>query len=166
MKIYIGPYNDLDSEDEREIKIELDPYDTWNLDHTLSLIIHPLLVQLKETKHGSPYVDDEDVPENLRSTAAAPKENDWDTDSCHHDRWDWVMDEMIWAFAQDADDEELFQHNVDNLKMTIDGGKITFGIEDPSKPEYFYDKDGHKAHEARKSNGRRLFAKYYPALWD
>ena len=164
MKIYIGPYSD---DDERDIKIELDPYDTWNLDHTLSLIIHPLLVQLKETKQGSPYVDDDDVPEHLRSTAAAPKENEWDTDSCHHDRWDWVMGEMIWAFEQHkGDDEELFQHNVDNLKMTMDGGKVTFGIEDPSKPEYYYDKDGHKKHEERKLRGRMLFAKYYDGLWD
>ena len=164
MKIYMGPYED---DIERKISIELDPYDTWNLDHTLSLIIHPLLVQLKETKQGSPYVDDDDVPENLRSTAAAPKENDWDTDSLHFDRWDWVMDEMIWAFKQDkSDDENLFHHNTGNLKMTIDDGKLTFGIEDPTKPEYFYDKDGHKAHEARKSNGRRLFAKYYYGLWD
>lgn len=163
MKIYMGPYED---DVKRKVEIEIDPYDTWNLDHTLSLIIHPLLVQLKETKQGSPFVDDDDVPENLRSTAAVPKENDWGTDSLHHDRWDWVMNEMIWAFGQDKDDEELFQHNVDNLKMTIDDGKLTFGTEDPTKPEYFYDKVGHTAHEARKSNGRRLFAKYYPALWD
>lgn len=162
MKIYLGPYND---EDRRDIKIELDPYDTWNLDHTLSLIIHPLLVQLKDTKQGAPYVDDEDVPEHLRSTAAAPKENEWDTDSLHFDRWDWVMDEMIWSFGQSADDEEQFEHNVDNLKMTMEE-KLTFGIEDPTKPEYFYDKEGHKAHEERKLRGRMLFAKYYRALWD
>ena len=159
MKIYIGPYSD-----ERDVKIELDPYDTWSLDHTLALIIHPLLVQLKETTHGAPCVDDEDVPEHLRSTAAAPKE--WDTDSLHHDRWDWVMGEMIWAFGQSADDEELFQHNVDNLKMTMDGGKVTFSVKDPNKPEYYYDKEGHKRHLERKSNGRRLFAKYYDGLWD
>lgn len=164
MKIYIGPYPD---EGEREIKVELDPYDTWGLDHTLALIIHPLLIQLKETKHGAPYVDDEDVPEHLRSTAATPKENEYDTDSNHFDRWDWVLDEMIWAFQQHkGDDEQLFQHNLDNLKMTMDDGKLTFGIEDPTKPEYYYDKEGHRAHEARKSNGRRLFAKYYYGLWD
>ena len=159
----MGPYED---DVKRKVEIEIDPYDTWNLDHTLSLIIHPLLVQLKETKQGSPYVDDDDVPENLRSTAAAPKEKDWDTDSLHHDRWDWVMNEMIWAFSQDKNDEELFEHNIDNLKMTMDGGKLTFGIKDPTKPKYFYDQDKYMAHEARKSNGRRLFAKYYPALWD
>lgn len=164
MKIYIGPYED---DIERKVEIELDPYDTWNLDHTLGLIIHPLLVQLKETMHGAPHVEDEDVPEHLRSTAAAPKENEWDTDDLHFDRWNWVIDEMIWAFEQHkSDDEDQFHHNIENLKMTVDDGKLTFGNEDPSKPEYYYDKDGHKAHEARKSNGRRLFAKYYDGLWD
>ena len=166
MKIYIGPYSDTYS-DERDVKIELDPYDTWGLDHTLALIIHPLLVQLKETTHGAPYVDDEDVPEHLRSTAAAPKENEWDTDSLHFDRWDWVMGEMIWAFEQHkSDDEELFEHNLDNLDMKMDGGKVAFSVKDPSKPGYYYDKDGHKRHLERKSNGRRLFAKYYDGLWD
>jgi hypothetical protein len=164
MKIYMGPYPD---EGEREIKVELDPYDTWSLDHTLALIIHPLLVQLKETNHGCPYTDDEDVPENLRSTAAAPKENEWDTDNLHEARWDWIMAEMIWAFEQNTfDDEDLFHHNTDNLSMKMDGGKLVFGKEDPSKPAHYFDSAAYAVHQARKQNGRRLFAKYYEALWD
>jgi hypothetical protein len=78
--------------------VKIDYWDTWNADHTLALIILPMLKQLKETKHGSPLVDDEDVPEELKSTSTLPKENEWDTDSNVHKRWDWVMDEMIFAF--------------------------------------------------------------------
>jgi hypothetical protein len=99
MKINMGPYKD-----KRKISIKLDKYDTWNMDHTLSLIILPMLKQLKETKHGSPFVDDIDVPEHLRSFNAAPKENDWDTDEFFFARWDWVMDEMIWTFETHIED--------------------------------------------------------------
>ena len=90
--------------------VKIDYWDTWSMDHTLSYIIVPMLKQLKATKHGAPYVDDEDVPERLRSTNAKPKENDWDTDEFHFDRFDWVLDEMIWAFEQKTidNDEEAF----------------------------------------------------------
>lgn len=57
-----------------------------------------MLKQLKETKQGAPYVDDEDVPEHLRKSAAPPTENEWDTDDNHFKRWDYVLDEMIFAF--------------------------------------------------------------------
>jgi len=94
---------------ERKISVKIESFDTWSMDHSLAYIIHPMLLQLKKTKHGSPLVDDEDVPEELRSTSAPTKENEYDTDAFHHDRWEWVFDEMIWAFAQkldnDADDQ-------------------------------------------------------------
>jgi len=57
MKVHLGRYPKSISKD-RKIKIQIDPWDTWSTDHTLSLIIHPLLVQLQKTKHGSPNVDD------------------------------------------------------------------------------------------------------------
>jgi hypothetical protein len=79
--------------------VKIDRYDTWSMDHTLSPIILPMLKQLKEAKHGAPFVDDEDVPEHLRSTAAPAKENEWDTDANHFARWDWAMSEMIFAFG-------------------------------------------------------------------
>ena len=66
----------------RKIKIRIDPYDTWSVDHTLALIIVPMLKQLKARQHGAPNVDDEDVPENLCSINAKPKE-DWEVDEFH-----------------------------------------------------------------------------------
>ena len=50
--------------------IKLDRWDTWSMDHTLADIILPMLKQLRDTKHGSPMVDDEDVPEHLRAVYA------------------------------------------------------------------------------------------------
>ena len=88
--------------------VKIDNYDTWSMDTTLTPIILPMLKQLKETKHGAPFTEDADVPERLRSTTPAAqkaKKESWDSDGNHFKRWDWILDEMIWAFEQLADDE-------------------------------------------------------------
>jgi hypothetical protein len=158
----------------RTVKIRIDSYDTWNMDGTLSMIILPMLKQLKATKHGSPFVDDEDVPENLRSTSAPPKENEWDTDENHFKRWDWVLDEMIWAFEQlqpDCDWEQQYytgEHDTYSEACAWDeSGKPTMyemkhGPNDTFKADY----DAIKVHAARIKNGTMLFGKYYQGLWD
>lgn len=103
----------------RKVKVKLDRYDTWNADHTLSLIIVPMLEQLKATKHGAPFTDDSDVPEHLRSTNSPPKENEWDTDAFHFIRWDWILDEMIWAFNRRLEENEEVElvSEEDNKRM-------------------------------------------------
>ena len=60
MIVEIGPYND--GEAERVENVQIANYDTWNMDYTLGLIAYPMLLQLRETKPGSPLVDLEDVP--------------------------------------------------------------------------------------------------------
>ena len=137
--------------------IRIDRYDTWSVDHTLSYIIVPMLKQLKQTKHGSPFVDDQDVPDELKSTNATPKENDYDLDENHHKRWDWVLDEMTWAFEQKTRDDWAGEYYGEWVK---DETK-TFGGSFES-----VDHEGMKAHQERMSNGFKLFGKYYEALWD
>jgi hypothetical protein len=161
-----------------EIKaIKIDYWDTWSMDHTLSPIILPMLRQLKEVKHGGPHVEDEDVPEHLRSTAAPPKENDWDTDENWFKRWDWVMGEMIFAFECKVDDswEDAFRSgDHDMLWIPVDaaGNQVPKGehkfyqMKDGPKNTYKCDYDGMRVVEARIQNGFRLFGKYYQALWD
>ena len=85
--------------------VKIDPWDTWSMDSTLADIVLPMLRQLQATKHGSPHVADEDVPEHLRSTAAPAKANEWDVDDNHHLRWDWVLAEMIFAFEMKCRDD-------------------------------------------------------------
>jgi hypothetical protein len=143
--------------------VKLDRWDTWSMDHTLATIIVPMLQQLQATKHGAPIVDDEDVPEELRSTSAPATENEWDTDANHFLRWDWVLAEMIWAFEQkvkDDDESAFFDHS--------ECGDIKDFIKDTN--EYLgkskVDWDGLTRHQERKQNGFRLFGKYYQALWD
>jgi len=173
---FVSPLNRWSNRRKRKIDIHIDDYDVWGADHTLALIIHPVLLKLKEKKHGSPYIDDEDVPDNIKSTIAPDKENEWDTDDYNHDRWDWVMNEMIWAFEQcthDDQNDHQFHHNSDQLDMTFEAieGSTYKQLKmnpqkDPSKPAYWVDEDGKKAHYERIKNGHRLFAKYYFGLWD
>ncbi len=100
------------------------------MDHTLAHIILRMLEQLARDKHGSPMVDAEDVPFELQG----------DTDKQEyliHDRWDWVMKEMIYAFDCKVNKEEPF--------MRFD---------------YATEKEEMIAEQARISNGYRLFGKY------
>lgn len=151
--------------------VKIDRYDTWSMDHTLADIILPMLKQLDTTKHGAPFVDDEDVPAgmNLRSTEAEPKENEWDPDSNHFKRWDWVLAEMIWAFEQkvaDDADGQFFDHSEykkDNGKTNHDAW---FKDMSDGLSKIKYDREGHQKWQDRKSNGFRLFGKYFEALWD
>lgn len=131
----------------RNVNIRIDKYDTWSMNHTLGLIALPMLKQLKETKHGGPFTEDADVPDHLKSINAPPKENDWDTDAFHFDRWDWIMGEMIWAFEQELNDD------ADNEFYDL----VNFVL---------INKEGYNAWAARKQNGFRLFGRYYQNLWD
>ena len=157
--------------------VKIDRYDTWSMDHTLAHIVLPMLKQLKEKKHGSPLVDDEDVPEHLRSTAAPAKENEWDIDDNHFKRWDWVMDEMIFAFNCKVDDswEEAFREGeLDWISVPVDvhGNEVPKGehkywqMKDGPKNTYKCDYEGMRVVEARIQTGFRLFGKYYQGLWD
>ncbi len=54
MKVFIGNYTDDGSP--RQEDVFLDKWDSFNADHTIALIVAPLLQQLKLTKHGSGMV--------------------------------------------------------------------------------------------------------------
>jgi hypothetical protein len=145
----------------RRLDIHIDSYDTWSMDNTLALIVAPMLRQLKDTKHGAPLVDDADVPEELRSTSAPPLINRWDVDENHFKRWDWVIDEMIWAFETHVDDkaEDLF---FEHPEVVLEEGF-------PSENYIAHikvNKEGFAAFQERKANGFKLFGKYYQSLWD
>ena len=143
----------------RTVIVKLDRYDTWAMDHTLSLIILPMLKQLKATQHGSPNVDDADVPKALQSNSCLPKENSWDIDDNHFKRWDWVMDEMIWAFGEMVDEnstDKFYDHTAVDKKAGLE--------EQINKIKIDY--AGIEVHEARMKKAFMLFGKYYRGLWD
>lgn len=151
---------------EKKDKVRIDDYDLWNTDETLAIIIHPLLVRLKEIKHGSPFVDYEDAPKELRPnpTELATIQNG-SMDSKFQDRWEWVLDEMIWAFEQYTKDwEEEYSSGVSDWQF-IQVGEYTELCQGPDHT-YKVDYEGVKKHKERMDNGLRLFAKYYGSLWD
>ncbi len=157
--------------------VKIDRWDTWSMDHTLADIILPMLKQLKETKHGAPFTDDEDVPEYLRSHMAQPKEYEWDTDSLHYQRWDWILDEMIFAFEMKCKDDwqaEFHSGTIDWEWVPVDkdGNEVPKGkhrfyqTRKGPNDTHVYDFEGaHKVQE-RMTNGFRLFGRYYENLWD
>ena len=159
----VRPLNRWSYRRKRKVEVHVDNYDVWSVDHTLSLIIVPVLKKLKEVESGHPSVDNKDLPKELRSKK-------------DEERWNYVLDEMIWAFEQHIHDDSTsqFHHNVDQLDMVFeplseDTGKGAVKIinqKDPTKPAYWVDREGIAKHEARMDNGRRLFAKYYRSLWD
>ena len=142
----------------QKVKVRIDKWDTWSMDHTLAHIVLPMLVQLKATKHGAPNVDAADVPKELRATKkqldAYGKKGD--VDPKHFERWDWILDEMIWAFEQKSrDDWEGDYYTYDDDPEGMFGLKLVWE-----------DRDGAKAHQERMTNGFKLFGKYYENLWD
>ena len=76
-----------------------------------------MLRQLRETKHGAPYTDDADVPEELRKSAAPPTEHEWDTDDNHFKRWDWILDEMIFSFEKEV--AQVSKSNASNAGFSM-----------------------------------------------
>lgn len=164
------PINRWSYNRERKVKIRIDSYDVWNADHTLALVIHPVLVKLKQVQHGSGFVDLDDVPEHLRPTEEAGPSNGY-TDNTIHARWAWVLDEMIWTFEQLSKDdkgENQFSHNVEQLELNLEeDNSVSFNYQkNPAKPKYWVDTEAKKLHNDRIENGLRLFAKYYLNLWD
>ena len=158
----------IHSKQKRTIKVHIDPWDTWSMDDTLAHIILPMLKQLKETKHGGPYVDLKDVPKELHGKKLTKKQKDsGEVDDKHFERWDWVLDEMIFAFDSKVNDgwEEQFETGESDIQWkTLEGGMSEM-IRGPNDTKV-YDWEGRKKYEERISNGFRLFGKYYQNLWD
>lgn len=154
--------------------VKIDYWDTWSMDSTLSPIIYQMLKQLNAHKHGAPCVDDEDVPEELRSTAAPAKEKEYDIDDNHFLRWEWVMAQMIWSFEQlSSEDNNVtqFSTGVCDWKHVAsvwdaDGKPTLYTTVDGPNHTLKFDSVGYNAHNEKINVGLKLFGKYYRGLWD
>lgn len=153
----------LDEKKKRKIKIHLDPWDTWSADHTLALIILPLLKILHKSKQGAPCVDYEDVPEELHPPKGVVLE-DGHVDDNHFKRWDYVLREMIFAFESTVDNS--WQNQFFPEESNIRWKKLENGMTQMVGDFKGYDTGGMKLYEDRIQNGHKLFGKYYRCLWD
>ncbi|MEY3310885.1 MAG: Sinorhizobium phage phiM12 [Bacteroidota bacterium] len=168
------------SGEKRRISVQIDNFDTWNLDHTLAVIILPALLQLKAIKHGIPNefaevgganYDSQDSFDFYKET-----HNEAFEEGCK--RWEEVLDKMIWSFQQLAVDDYDSQYHHGNTEydwVKTDKkfpnpvtGKVedTYQMVDKHPDQRWYDHIGHRLHEDRIQEGLELFGKYYRALWD
>jgi hypothetical protein len=168
----------LDKVHPRVKYVKIDKWDTWNMDSTLAPIILPMLKQLKENKHGSPMVDIEDVPEHMRTTSTEEYDSQSTFDFYHeyeveegwvdiHTRWNWVMDEMIFAFESYTYDwEEKYRSGVHDIQWEpAEDRNMSRMIRGPNDT-YQCDYAGLEKEQNRIDNGLRLFGRYYRGLWD
>ncbi len=82
MKVKIGPYPvNKNKSKKRSIKVEIDQFDLWSLDHTLATIIAPCLKKFLESPKG--------YPGNIKSNK----------------QWNDLIEKMHWSFQQIANDE-------------------------------------------------------------
>jgi hypothetical protein len=165
----------IDKKKKRKIKIHIDNYDVWSMENTLALIILPMLKKLKEVQHGYPNVDVEDVPYNLQVT----ERGSWDSQmdlfdfpiagegNLGEDRWNWVLNEIIFAFECKVDDswQEAYRSGEIDLRFEKREDGLSLMVKGPNDT-YNCDYEGMMRVEDRIANGFRLFGKYYQALWD
>lgn len=164
---------------EQKVKVRIDPWDTWSMYTTLSHIILPMLIQLKKSKHGAPCVDLEDVPESLRPTEEELEQykKDGTTDDKFFERWDYVMDCMIFSFENLVNDdwEEQFYSGTHDIKWIPldrkgqpcdDDEALCYRMEKTDKDTFEVDYEGMKIYSDRIDKGLVLFGRYFRNLWD
>jgi len=173
--------NQIQKRRERKVRVHVDPWDVWDANTTLAHVILPVLERLKETKQGAPFVDTKDVPKELRDKKLTKKQKEnGDVGDKHFDRWEYVLDAMIWSFREIVEDkpgeDEFFTGKSDILwtKIDVHGNKVD---KDYDGPIYYrmdngpndtqeVDWDGLDKYNERIEYGLRMFGKYYLALWD
>ena len=132
MKIKIGPYRK-----NRAFNIHIDDFDAWSLDNTLSHIIHPALIRLKEIKHGYPEL--------------------WEDGMCYHE---YYTRQLHFDFIdEDVESKYLWQKWQDILDDMIYAMEII-------ATEKIYDIDLDTYDNERVDRGLELFGKHFCSLWD
>ncbi len=179
MKVKIGKYPR--GVGYRRVNIEIEKFDTWNMDGTLAKIIYPMLLQLKDTKQGVPneVVNDiggEDYSDQYSFDFYKETYNESFDKAC--ERWNDILDKMIWSFQQIAEEDydSKYHHGTPKFDWILTGQKYpnpitgkmedTYQMVDKNPTEHWYDSVGHQLHEERIQEGLELFGKYYRSLWD
>jgi hypothetical protein len=187
MRVYLGPYNDLNwiqqflncrgfyklsklFQRTRKEKIKIHPYDAWNADHTLSLIIVPVLEQLKAVKQGHPLLDVEDFPEEMKLVHETWSDYTPEQYEAMSQAWNLILDKMIWSHKQiakndDWDDFYITDDNKQVVEEEVDFKDALFEITG-KRTHPVMNWDARAAYEERIREGLLLFGKYYQALWD
>lgn len=156
------------SKQKRTVKVKIDNFDYWNAHNTASMILYPLLKMLKEKTHSTFFVKDEDAPEFISSKNAFEcGDGVWDSNSTA--RYQWVMNEILFALECDQPDNNwedkytIQAAEIDWTKYPEDEGKTSVPVR--WKVEGKYDWAGRQAQQDRINNGFRLLGVYYQSMW-
>lgn len=178
MKAYIGPFPSTKTvrknpRAERKIQVRIDKTDTWDLFTTLAHIIHPALIAFKADTHSSANVDLADAPPEYHGTP-----DQYGSDDKVHERWQWALSEMIWAFERiiKQDEHEYmytpYAPGERPEKATVNvmqkgGGTKEVELLDANERLRIgkYDRVKATAYQARVDRAFMLFGKYYQNLW-
>ena len=179
MKAKLGKHPKGDSP--RRVSIEVDNFDTWSMEHTVALLVLPMLIQLKNTMHGVPgsFVNDEVEDYYAQKVFDFMQEDKDEVFVQGVKRWNDTLDKMIWSFQQLALDDD-YDSKYHHGKMKTDWvpsehkilnpvtGKMerTFEMIDLNPHEHWSDYVGHEMHNARIQEGLELFGKHLRDLWD
>ena len=170
----------------RKIVIRIDKYDTWSADHTLAMIIAPVLKAVKENKNGLPgdflsaeYNTLVSSKEYWEETTGGPLHQQ--ADKMFDEgaaKWDATLDHMIWSFEEyikDDWDEQYWTGEFGEWKTEETGKTFPNPITGKEEPTYratdfggtrTCDWEGRQRHWEKMRAGIKLFAEYYPNLWD
>lgn len=178
MKVNIRNFNKGPTE--RKIDVQIDRWDTYSADHTLALIILPILLQFKQSKMGVPneftVAVGHDMDPNYCFDFIKEDENRVFDENCQ--KWDDTLDRIIWSLQQIVDDNysdkyhhgklDLGWQKTEKLHMNPATGKMEhmFEMIDKNPGGHWYDHVGHTLHEERIQEGLDLLGKYFRNLWD
>lgn len=180
-KKVVNPFNHYMDSRER-VSVRIDDWDTFSLDYTLAHIILPALKKFKDKDQGRFSVDDEDVPDEIKSTSSKPFDPYvGEIDEFYEARSEYILDAMIYSFEHIIDDswKNTFYTYTDDTRpefnfIAIDyagnevdedeyDGEIMYRMD--SKNNMIIDRDGIESVEEKIDFGLRMFGKYYRGLW-
>lgn len=132
-----------DCDKERHISVQIEDFDVYSMDTTLAYIVVPMLKKLKQAKIGVPgdivHELHQYAEQNYLDLGLTQKELDDLEYERAEQKWQEIMDKMIWSFEQAMNDyEDLYQE--------VSSGDL-------------------KTYEEKLEEGFQLFGKYYRSLW-
>ena len=159
--------------------VDIENHDVWSLDTTLSKIIFPALLLIRECKNGIPF----DVADVGGDSASNQYCFDFYADShntafdiaCNN--WDEILTKMIWAFQQLAEEDYEDRYHYGEMDYTFIPHKDKFFnpitgkseecyvMQDRDPSSHWYDSVGQRIHSERIQEGIDLFCKYFRSLW-
>lgn len=142
---------------ERKIKVKVDEWDLYSADHTLALVILPVLKEYRKSKRYG-------IPMNL-DISYIPLDDEGEEKMMQD--WNNILDKMIWSFEQiinseaNLDDFWIEKPDFDNCEKCSDFiDKINSGSGGR------YDYEARKAYDDKIQEGLDLFGKHFRSLWD